>query len=120
MTLSKYLFIASMDVLKDRKQLFNEVYNTEHCPLLLGVPGVRSVTRYETQSFSMALGGEIRQITADNEPRYHAVYEIETPSVLESSEWSDAVDSGRWPEEVRPYTSNRRHSLLKLTYPVVE
>lgn len=120
MTRSKYLFIASMDVLKDRKQLFNEVYNSEHCPLLLDVPGVRSVTRFETQSFSIALGGEIRHITAEDEPQFHAIYEIDSPSVLESSEWSNAVDSGRWPEEVRPYTSNRRHSLLKLTYPITE
>ena len=45
MTRSKYLFIASMDVLTDRKQLFDEVYNEEHCPLLLEVPGVRAVSR---------------------------------------------------------------------------
>ena len=118
MTRSKYLFIASMDVLKDRKQLFDEVYNEEHCPLLLEVPGVRAVSRFETQSFAIALGGEIRRVTNELEPTYHAVYEIDNPGVLESSDWSKAVDSGRWPEEVRPYTSNRRHSLLKLTYPI--
>ena len=118
MTRSKYLFIASMDVLKDRKQLFDEVYNDEHCPLLLEDPGVHAVSRFETQSFAIALGGEIRQVTNEHEPTYHAVYEIDNPGVLESSDWSKAVDSGRWPEEVRPYTSNRRHSLLKLTYPI--
>ena len=118
MTRSKYLFIASMDVLKDRKQLFDEVYNEEHCPLLLEVPGVHAVSRFETQSFAIALGGEIRQVTNEHEPTYHAVFEIDNPGVLESSDWSKAVDSGRWPEEVRPYTSNRRHSLLKLTYPI--
>ena len=118
MTRSKYLFIASMDVLTDRKQLFDEVYNEEHCPLLLEVPGVRAVSRFETQSFAMALGGEIRHVNNEHDPRYHAIYEIDNPSVLESSDWSNAVDSGRWPEEVRPYISNRRHSLLKLTYPI--
>ena len=36
---SRYLFIASMDVDPQRQSLFNEVYNTEHCPLLSQVPG---------------------------------------------------------------------------------
>ena len=42
---SKYLFIASMDIDADREALFNEVYNTEHCPLLNEIPGVLGVTR---------------------------------------------------------------------------
>ena len=44
---SKYLFIASMDVDPERDALFNEVYNTEHCPLLSQVPAWlrSSVTR---------------------------------------------------------------------------
>ena len=29
---SRYLFIASMDVDPRQQSLFNEVYNTEHCP----------------------------------------------------------------------------------------
>ena len=29
----------------------------------------------------------------------------------------EAVELGRWPEQVRPHTSNRRHTLLRLTYP---
>jgi len=27
------------------------------------------------------------------------------------------VELGRWPEQVRPHTTNRRHTLLRLTYP---
>ena len=42
---SKYLFIASMDVDADKDAIFNEVYDTEHIPNLLRVPGVRSVNR---------------------------------------------------------------------------
>ena len=34
-----YLFIASMDVDADKEALFNEVYDTEHIPLILKVPG---------------------------------------------------------------------------------
>ena len=42
---SKYLFVASMDVDPDKETLFNEVYDTEHVPNLLKVPGVHAVTR---------------------------------------------------------------------------
>ena len=40
----KYLFVASMDVDPDKEDLFNEVYDTEHIPNLLKVPGVHAVT----------------------------------------------------------------------------
>ena len=36
---SKYLFIASMDVESEQEDLFNEVYDKEHVPNLLTVPG---------------------------------------------------------------------------------
>jgi len=44
---SKYLFVASMDVDPDKEALFHEVYDTEHVPNLLKVPGVHAVTRLE-------------------------------------------------------------------------
>ena len=114
---SKYLFIASMDIPADKEELFNDVYNTEHCPLLSQVPGVVSVARFETQKLTMIIGGETRTIVVENEPRHHALYEIEATEILTSPDWAEAVDQGRWPDQVRPYTQNRRHTLLKLTYP---
>ena len=36
---SKYLFVVNMDVDADKEALFNEVYDTEHIPNLLKVPG---------------------------------------------------------------------------------
>ena len=44
---SKYLFIASMDVDPEKRDLFNEVYDIEHCPELSKVPGVGPITRFE-------------------------------------------------------------------------
>lgn len=108
-----YIFIVSMDVDADKEALFNEVYDTEHVPLLLQVPGVRSVKRYCKMPLTVVLGGEKRSIEFADEPRYSAVYEIDSPEVLTSEAWARAVDSGRWPNEVRPYTHNRRHILRK-------
>ena len=108
---TSYLFSVSMDVHTEKEALFNEVYEKEHVPLLMDVPGVISVARFKTQELTMILGGERRAIVVDDEPKYNALYEIESPEVLTSEAWANAVDKGRWSDHVRPYTSNRRHVL---------
>ena len=110
---SKYLFVASMDVDADKEAIFNEVYDSEHIPNLLKVPGVRAVARLSGEPFVMSIGGEEKQVTHDG-PRYSAVYEIDSPGVLASPEWAKAVEAGRWPSHVRPYTRNRRHALYRV------
>ena len=57
---SKYVFIARMDVDPRKETLFNEVYDTEHVPMLLEVPGVLSVARFKTRAVTMIIGGEER------------------------------------------------------------
>ncbi|MBI2161762.1 MAG: hypothetical protein HYU25_15545 [Candidatus Rokubacteria bacterium] len=110
---TRYLFSAAMDVEPAKDALFNEVYDGEHVPLLLKVPGVIAVARFKKQELTMILGGERRTIVFENEPAYNALYEVESPEVLTSDPWAKAVDQGRWPGQVRPYTKNRRHVLYR-------
>jgi hypothetical protein len=110
---SQYVFVVSMDVTPEKEALFNEVYDTEHIPNLLKVPGVRAATRLKGEAFAMPLGGEEKQL-AHQGPRYRAVYEIDGPHVLVSPEWARAAEAGRWPTEVRPHTRNRHHALYKV------
>lgn len=110
---SRYLFHVSMDVTPDKEALFNEIYDKEHIPILQGVPGVVSVARFRTEPLTMIIGGEKKTIVVEDQPRYLALYELESPSVLVSDQWATAVDKGRWTGEVRPYTSNRRHLLFR-------
>ena len=112
---TRYVFIASMDVDPAHEAVFNEVYDSEHIPLLLQVPGVLAVTRTTTEPLQMVIGGERRTIVAEGEPRHSAIYELESAEVLTSAAWAKAVDQGRWPGEVRPYTRNRRHLLKKVS-----
>ena len=111
---TRYVFIASMDVDPDKEDLFNEVYDTEHVPCLLDVPGVIAVTRLKAQDFEVSMGGELRSVPRGETPLWHAIYEIESPDVMKSAAWAEAVERGRWPSEVRPYTRNRRHSLQRV------
>lgn len=110
---TRYVFTASMDVEPAREAIFNEVYDAEHVPGLLTVPGVISVARFKTQEFSLIVGGQRKRIVLENEPKYTALYEIESPEVLTSDAWATAVDGGRWPAAVRPFTRNRRHVLYQ-------
>jgi len=111
---SHYILIASMDVDREHEAIFNEVYDKEHIPYLSEVPGVISVARFQREELTMIIGGEKKTIRIENEPQYTAIYEIERPDVLVSNAWATAVEKGRWPSEVRPYTKNRRHVLLKM------
>jgi len=111
---TRYLFIASMDVDPEKEALFNEVYDREHVPMLLKVPGVLAVTRSQSEPLTLIIGGEKKTVSAEAEPRYSAIYELENAEVLTSDAWARAVDSGRWPSQVRPYTRNRRHVLKRV------
>jgi hypothetical protein len=111
---AKYVFIVSMDVASEKDALFNEIYDREHVPNLLKVPGVRSATRLRVEPATVNIGGETKQLTGDGAPRYMAIYEIDSPDVLMSTAWTEAGEQGRWPVEVRPYTSNRHHVVQKV------
>lgn len=113
MTAAKYLFFVAMDVDPDKEDLFNEVYQ-EHIEYVLKVPGVRGATRAKTEPAAVMIGGEKKPLTGEGEPHYIAVYELDSPDVLLSEAWQKAVEAGRWPTEVRPYTKNRRHVLRKV------
>lgn len=89
-----YVFWVMMDVEPHREDLFNELYDREHVPLLLKLPGCVSVARYRTGTAG--------------EPRYLAAYEVERTDLPMSPLWNDTSDIGRWKPEVRPYTHNKR------------
>ncbi|HKC06998.1 MAG TPA: hypothetical protein VKJ67_09040, partial [Methylomirabilota bacterium] len=71
---TRYLFSAAMDVAPAQERLFNEVYDQEHVPSLLTVPGVIAVSRYEMQPLTMSIGGQLKTIVIEGAPRYGALY----------------------------------------------
>src|SRR5579862_9663740 len=105
-----YLFIASMDVTPEKDALFNEVYDAEHAPNLAAVPGVLDVARYESSELTLSIGGTLQHFEL-HPPRYHAIFALASPDVLVSDAWSQAIETGRWPDAVRPFTFNRQHRL---------
>jgi hypothetical protein len=98
-----YVFWVMMDVEPHREALFNELYDSEHIPLLLKLPGSVNVVRYRTQ--------------APGEPRYLAAYEVQRTDLPMSRAWNETSDIGRWKPEVRPYTHNKRYIVSERIWP---
>jgi len=90
-----YVFWVMMDIERHREALFNELYDNEHLPLLLKLPGAANAVRYRTADAAA--------------PRYLCAYEVERTDLPMSKLWNDTSDIGRWKPEVRPYTYNKRY-----------
>lgn len=109
-----YYFLASMSVERKYEELFHQVYNKEHVPNLMAVPGVIDVVRLRPVAFRLAIAGEIREVAIrSDEPAFTTLYTVADPSVLTSREFGAAVEEGRWPREIRPHTFDRKHVLLQ-------
>jgi len=95
----RYLYVVMMDVEPEVEADFNRVYDEEHVPGILKVPGVLGASRYETSN--------------EGQPKYLALYEVEGPDVPVSEAFRKAADSGEWPTKIRPHTKNRRHIIYQ-------
>ena len=99
---SRYIFMVSMDVDPDKEALFNEVYDTEHVPMLSKVPGVHKVTRYR-----------LEQSNDSRMQKYLAIYEIDSPAIVDSAAWKTNGEWGDWASKIRPHTTERHHSFFE-------
>ena len=100
---TRYLHLVRMDVAHDHEAIFNDIYDHEHIPALLAVPGVARASRYRHPS--------------PTDPRYLAAYEVERTDLPMSKAWNDTSDIGRWKPEVRPYTYNKRYIVSERIWP---
>lgn len=97
-----YIYLVQMDIPDDLEDDFNRIYDTEHVPNIIQVPGVDSCTRYKLESSD-----------ADGVARYAAVYEIDSPDLPTSDAWQKASDTGDWITKIRPHATNRSRSIFK-------
>ena len=70
--------------------------------MLSQVPGVHKVTRYRLEK--------------TNDPKmqkYLAIYEIDSPEVVDSPAWKEKGEWGDWAPKIRPHTTERHHSYFK-------
>jgi hypothetical protein len=96
-----YVYVVQMDIPQELEAEFNRIYDEDHVPTILKVPGVRSCARYR-----------LEHSTREAMPRYLAIYELDRADIIESPAWLEAIDKGEWKPKIRPHTTNRQHSVF--------
>ena len=90
---------GSIPALAD-EALFNEIYDTEHVPNILKVPGVVGITRFRDH-----MPNESDWLV------YSAMYFITKQDLPDTLEWKIESDKGRWAPMIRPKVKSRQRRL---------
>lgn len=100
--MSEYLYVVTMDIPSEHEAEFNRIYDTQHIPEIMKVPGVPGVKRYV-----------LEKSTATGVARYLALYRVASADIPQSPAWVAASDTGDWKPKIRPHTTNKTHSLYR-------
>jgi hypothetical protein len=96
-----FVLTVRLNIPAEKEQEFNEWYNVDHVPALVGVPGVYCARRY------MAVEGD---------PKYLAVYEMNDARVPKSAEWDKARNS-EWTLRIRPFLKDPKVIISRRIFP---
>jgi hypothetical protein len=79
------LLLVMIGVDEDHEEEFNRWYNEEHFPERIQCPGFLSGRRF---------------VSVEGEPKYLAIYDLESPDVLESPEYLRIRPPSEWQQRV--------------------
>jgi hypothetical protein len=100
--MSDYIFFIQLEIAAELEAKFNEIYDTDHLPCMVQIPGVRDATRYKLEWSDNA-----------DMQRYLALYHIDDPDLPRSDLWKKHGAMGRWPTEMRAHATMRRNGALR-------
>jgi len=93
------LLVVWTDIAPEAEAEFNEWYNREHIPQLLGVKGFLSGKRYQA---------------VDGKPKYVAIYELEDENVLKGDAFRQLRESPtQWTRKMMPLFRNTQRGVFK-------
>ena len=95
-----YFYMVSFEIDPADEALFNEIYDTEHVPNILKVPGVVGITRFRDH-----LPNDSGWLV------YSAMYFITKQDLPDTLEWKIESDKGRWAPMIRPKVKSRQRRL---------
>jgi hypothetical protein len=101
-TRAPFIYMVQMDIPAAHEADFNRIYDTEHVPEILKVPGVRGCTRYV-----------LEKTNKEGMARYLALYDMDAANVMDSPAWLKASEIGDWAPKIRPHTANRSHTVMR-------
>ena len=96
-----YLYVAQVSIPKEYESELNRLYDDEHVPNLLKVPGVRGCRRYKLEWGDPEM------------PSYLALYDLDDPNLPKTDAWITASDKGDWAVKIRPHLTVRLHGMFR-------
>ncbi len=97
---AEYLLAVRLGIAPEHDELFNAWYDEEHVPALVGVEGVHCARRFKA---------------VEGAPPYLALYDMDSPEIMETDAWEEARNYGRT-EEVRPLFQDAHIDTYKLIF----
>jgi hypothetical protein len=98
---AEFVLTVRLNIPVEKEEEFNQWYNIDHLPALVGVPGVAGARRYQ------AVAGD---------PKYLAVYEMNDAGIPKSAAWDKARNTD-WTQRMRPHLKDPRVVLSRRIYP---
>ena len=100
----KGLLLVMMDIDPEHEEEFNRWYNEEHVPERLSIPGFISGRRFRA---------------VEGSPKYLALYELESPEVLNTQAYRHWLGEGRteWTKRMSPRFKNFVRNVYVQIYP---
>ena len=113
MITAPYIYLVQIDVPPYLDAEVNRVYDSEHIPHLLGVPGCLSCTRYRL------VGGD-----TDGAPQFTAMWGMSRPDITglygpNGKAWTAATVGSQYDEKIRPHVTQRSHHILQRIAPPI-
>ena len=96
-----FVLSVRLNIPADKENDFNEWYNVDHLPALVGVPGVYCARRY---------------VAVEGDPKYLAVYEMNDSLIPKSPEWDKARNS-EWTLRIRPHLKDAKVIISRRIFP---
>jgi vacuolar-type H+-ATPase subunit F/Vma7 len=98
---SEFVLTVRLNIAEETENEFNQWYNVDHLPALVGVPGVSGARRYQA---------------VEGDSQYLAVYEMNDASVPKSAAWDKARNT-EWTQRMRPQLKDPRVIISRRIYP---
>jgi hypothetical protein len=95
--MERLLYLDRFDVARDRREIFNSLYEREVLRDFRNVQGVLRAAPYQTDS--------------RRDPRYITIFEIAGADVVGSAGWISAAANTPWSDRILPFVMNRQARL---------
>jgi len=97
-----FIFFVLMSIAAEHEARFNEIYDTDHLPIMVSIPGVRDAARYKLQ---WSDNGDMQA--------YLCMYHLDDPELPRSETWAQHSAKGQWPIEMRHLATGRSNAAMR-------